>query len=194
MFGCAAAEGPHHYPSYKPFLMASWDADELKGYKEEGTCCRTFSILKDTAIKLHFQAVWFYLLLQCGDSEAMGGSFSRHFLLLLTTHWEWKAECLSQLCICNGLQWIWAEQMHMIRAELVMQTWSESKITHENAQVYKKIMLFLPASSSLQTDRHLIYCCCIIKAWCTNMFENAGHSFQINEILVGIWENIHKSQ
>lgn len=153
---CAAAEGPHHYPLYKPFLMTSWNADELKGYKEVGTCCRIFSILKDTAIKLHFQAVWFYRLLQRGDSEAMGGSFSRHFLLSLTTHWEWKAECLSQLCICNGLQWICAEQMHMIRAELVTQTWSESKIISENAQVYKKKMLFLPASYSLQTDRHLI--------------------------------------
>lgn len=28
--------------------------------------------------------------------------------------------------------------MHMIRAELVTQTWSESKIISENAQVYKK--------------------------------------------------------
>lgn len=93
--------------------LSSWHPGtqvNLKGYKEEGTCYRTFSILKDAVIKLYFQAVWFYCLLQCGDSEAMGGSFCRHFLLLLTTHWEWKAECLSQLCICNGLQWMCAEQ------------------------------------------------------------------------------------
>lgn len=26
------------------------------------------------------------------------------------------------------------------------------------------------------------------------MFENAAHRFQIYKILMGIWENIHKSQ
>lgn len=34
---------------------------------------------------------------------------------------------------------------------LWQQTWSESKIIYENAQVYLKKKLFLPASYSLQT-------------------------------------------
>lgn len=121
--------------------LSSWHPGmqmNLKGYKEEDTCCRTFSVLKGTPIKLPFQAVWFHCLLQCGDWEAMGGSFSGHFLLLLTTHWEWKPECLSQLCICNSVVFthkidMCITEMHMIHAEFVTQAWSESKIIYGNA-------------------------------------------------------------
>lgn len=98
---CVAVERPHHYRLHRPFLMTPWDADELKGWREGGTYCRTFSILKDTVIKLRFQTVLFYCFLQCGDSGAVGGVCPCHFSLLVTTHWEWKPECLRHPCIFN---------------------------------------------------------------------------------------------
>lgn len=103
---CVAVERPHGYPPYWPFLMMCWGADALKGWREDDTCCRTFFIVKTTSVKLHFQAILFYCLLQCGDSEATGGSYSGLFPLLFTTHWEGRLKWLRHFCIFNRLQWL----------------------------------------------------------------------------------------
>lgn len=115
----------------------------IKGRREEGTCCRTFSVLKDTDIKLHFQAILFYRLLQCGDSEAMGGSCPSLFFLLVTTHWEWKPECLRHLCIFTGLQWLSASQRWIwLVLNLRHKLGQNPEIIYGNAMVYQEIMPF----------------------------------------------------
>lgn len=77
-------------------------------------------------------------------------------------------------------------EMHMAHIELVAQTGQNPVIIYGNAMVYQETMLFFSSSVFIPERQASFSAACLIKAWCTNVFENAGHGFQIYEILMGI--------